>query len=202
MADITAFVKDGLGLGDNSNKTAKSKAVNDYVEINTSAVLNGTTDIEEITDGIYETIIVTATTPSVPEANGGISLGDNTSNDSNNVVSQQATKDYLTITDTIAQEAFVSITSPNNASEHLYRDILTFSGVALKNGVAINPDKIKWSSSIDGVFKEGNNFNYDRLSVGVHDIRMYMEDEKIDNQITLTIKRNNKPNRPENLTEA
>lgn len=223
MADITATLKDGLGIGDNSKSNSKSKSVDDYIvtddnkKVNDGLLSNSLSEYinveprvklndglieKETSDNIYESIETRHSFSEIPKTDDFISLADDNFNNTYTAVTNQRTDDCIALSDSTTQEVFVNINSPENTSEYLHRDNITFSGTALKNGIIIDADKIKWSSSIDGFFYKGNNFTYDRLSVGIHKIRMYIEDENIDAEIMLKIKRTIKSNRPENLTEV
>jgi len=225
MADITVIVRDGLGIGDSPSNTSKSKEVVDFVDFNESvpvdetlqsnsvsdyveadngsAELNNSTLSKDISDIIYSSEDNMAQDAQIYSTDDDVNLSDDIALNVNGIVSQQSyEEDEIVLTDSVLQDVIVNIDSPTTASEYLQREQISFAGTALKNGSPIANNLIRWSSSVDGIFQDGNNFDYNKLSVGEHRIRMYVNGENVDTEIALTIKRTNKANRPEDVVEV
>jgi len=82
----------------------------------------------------------------------------------------------------------LQITSPQNDSYFSYGDKIQFS-FDLKD-VQSDIHKISWISDIDGKFGYNQNFDYDILSLGKHEISVYVsftDSLRIQNNITITI---------------
>jgi hypothetical protein len=203
MADITTTVKDGMGFGDNSKKNSKTRLIDDNINIVSNTDKNTTTEKREVFDFIMESGQFKNTQSHIPSANDKIELiSDSDVSALSDVVSNRVYEEFIALVDGIEQNLFLSIISPLNNNEFLFGSELTFSGIAIKNGVNIPSNKIKWSSSLDGVIEIGNNFSYNLLSIGAHRVKMCVDGEFSSVEINIKIIQTKTSKRPENLTEV
>ena len=167
--------------------------------VNALMQTNDLTHHQTLTQTINSSENKNTNTLNIPSSASVILLSENNSGlASNNIQSDSST---IQLTANGTQENVVTIVSPTTGAIYKYRDSILFSMTYNKNGVAILPTGIRWTSNIDGVFAMDNYvFSYNLLSKGSHVIRIYDINEKEIAYVNITVSEVSVPTRPENLT--
>lgn len=232
MADIVVSILENLSIGSGPNKSLRSESISDGVVFDASGTFNNfpyinknisdNTSVSSVAaSGVYtDTIRASGVIPLLTDPSGWRNREDIIEEyDESSLVRVSASgtiplqqtpsgvvfgsESSFMFSDRITNDGNLTILSPKNKTV-THRDDVVFSviGVDTKDNSSIPNSLIRWYSSIDGIIKNGNNFTYNRLSVGSHVITVSASGFLNRDSSTLTVLENSKPDRPENTGEV
>jgi len=160
--------------------------------------------IRDLTQGVEDTILFDDDggliySKDSPQIEDTIVLGSDSNNSLENIV--RDVDDVIVFNDGISETLTINIISPLHLSEDNHKNFITFNANVLKDSIPVPSEDFVWYSDINGLFQEGNNFDYNNLSIGTHKITLHIKNEMLEEEISIVVKQTNQSERPENLEE-